>query len=66
MKIDQKTGRILGYIQSSHAHHVLNVAASGDVLTGARPDIVLRIAGVLAGFSPFRTCTNVGRAESEA
>jgi len=51
MKIDQKTGQILGYVESSHAHHVLNVAASGDVLTGARPDIVLR-------FRPSKSTSN--------
>jgi DNA-binding beta-propeller fold protein YncE len=41
MKIDRKTGRILGYVESAHGHHIVNVAKSGDLLSGARPDTVL-------------------------
>jgi DNA-binding beta-propeller fold protein YncE len=41
MKIDQKSGKILGYVESSHGQHVVNVAANGELLSGARPDIVL-------------------------
>jgi len=40
MKIDRKTGKILGYVVSGHSHHILNVTKSGDLLSGARPDIV--------------------------
>jgi DNA-binding beta-propeller fold protein YncE len=42
MKIDRRTGKILGYVDSAHGHHVINVAQSGDLLSGARPDTVLR------------------------
>jgi DNA-binding beta-propeller fold protein YncE len=41
MKIDRRTGKILGYVDSAHGHHVVNVARSGDLLSGARPDKVL-------------------------
>lgn len=40
MKIDRKTGKILGYVRSGHSHHVLNVMKSGEMFAGARPDIV--------------------------
>ena len=40
MKIDRQTGKILGYVASGHSHHVLNVTAGGELLSGARPDIV--------------------------
>lgn len=40
MKIDRKTGKILGYTVSGHSHHILNVTRSGQLLAGARPDIV--------------------------
>jgi sugar lactone lactonase YvrE len=40
MKIDRQTGKILGYVESGHSHHVLNVTARGELLSGARPDIV--------------------------
>jgi len=40
MKIDRKTGKILGYVMSGHSHHVLNVMKSGEMFAGARPDIV--------------------------
>ncbi len=40
MKIDRQSGKILGYVESAHAHHVLNVTGAGEVLTGARPDTV--------------------------
>ncbi len=40
MKIDRKTGKILGYVVSGNSHHVLNVTHSGELLAGARPDIV--------------------------
>ena len=39
MKIDRKTGKILGYTVSGRSHHVLNIAKNGDLLAGARPDI---------------------------
>ena len=41
MKIDPNTGAILGYVESAHAQHVVNVAANGDLLSGARPDAVV-------------------------
>ena len=40
MKIDRKTGKILGYTESGHSHHILNVNRRGELLAGARPDIV--------------------------
>ena len=42
MKIDRQTGKILGYVESGRSHHVLNVTARGELLSGARPDIVWR------------------------
>ena len=41
MKIDRRSGKILGHIDSAHGHHVVNVTARGDLLSGARPDTVL-------------------------
>jgi sugar lactone lactonase YvrE len=41
MKIDRRSGKILGYIDSAHGHHVVNVTRDGDLLSGARPDKVL-------------------------
>jgi DNA-binding beta-propeller fold protein YncE len=41
MKIDRRTGKILGYVDSAHGHHVVNLARNGDLLSGARPDTVL-------------------------
>jgi len=41
MKIDRRSGSILGYVDSAHGHHVLNVTRDGDLLCGARPDAVL-------------------------
>ncbi len=38
MKIDAKSGKILGVTDSAHAHHVVNVTPDQDLLTGARPD----------------------------
>jgi DNA-binding beta-propeller fold protein YncE len=40
MKIDRKTGKILGYVVSGHSHHVVNITKSGELLCGARPDTV--------------------------
>jgi len=40
MKIDRKTGRILGQVESGHAHHILNVTSRGELFSGARPDVV--------------------------
>src|SRR5712692_437254 len=39
MKIDRKTGKILGYVESGRGHHILNVTGTGELLAGARPDI---------------------------
>ena len=41
MKIDRKTGKILAYVDSAHGHHVVNLNARGELLSGARPDRVL-------------------------
>ncbi len=41
MKIDRHSGKILGYVDSAHGHHVVNVTRDGDLLSGARPDTVL-------------------------
>ena len=41
MKIDRQTGKILGYVESFHGHHVVNVTPAGELLSGARPDTVL-------------------------
>ena len=39
MKIDRKTGKILELTESGRSHHVLNINKSGELLSGARPDI---------------------------
>jgi DNA-binding beta-propeller fold protein YncE len=39
MRIDRKTGKILELIESGRSHHVLNIDRTGDLLSGARPDI---------------------------
>jgi hypothetical protein len=41
MKIDRHSGKIFGYVESAHAHHVINVTGAGIILAGARPDHVL-------------------------
>jgi DNA-binding beta-propeller fold protein YncE len=41
MKIDRRSGKILGYVDSAHGHHVVNVTRDGNLLSGARPDTVL-------------------------
>jgi len=41
MKIDRKTGKVLGYVESAHGRHIVNVSKSGDLFSGARPDTVL-------------------------
>ena len=41
MKIDRRSGKILGYVDSGHGHHVVNVTLAGDLTSGARPDKVL-------------------------
>lgn len=41
IRIDRGSGRILGYTESLHGHHVLNLNRRGDLLSGARPDNVL-------------------------
>jgi DNA-binding beta-propeller fold protein YncE len=50
MKIDRESGKVLASIPSAHGHHVLNVTAAGELLSGARPDVVLwfRAAGPAA------------------
>ena len=39
MRIDRKTGKILELAESGRSHHVLNINARGELLSGARPDI---------------------------
>lgn len=39
MKIDRTTGKVLELTESGRSHHVLNINASGELLSGARPDI---------------------------
>ena len=41
MKIDRRSGKILGHIDSARGHHVVNVMAKGELVSGARPDTVL-------------------------
>lgn len=41
MKIDRRSGKILGLIDSAHGHHVVNATTKGDLLSGARPGTVL-------------------------
>jgi DNA-binding beta-propeller fold protein YncE len=38
-QIDRKTGDILRQTPSGRSHHVLNISRTGDLLSGARPDI---------------------------
>ncbi len=45
MKIDRRSGKIVGLIGSQHGHHVVNVSLKGDVTSGARPDTVLWFRG---------------------
>jgi DNA-binding beta-propeller fold protein YncE len=39
MRIDRKNGKILELTESGRSHHVLNINKSGELLSGARPDI---------------------------
>lgn len=41
MRIDRRTGAILGYVESAHGQHVVNVASNGGLISGARPDTVV-------------------------
>jgi DNA-binding beta-propeller fold protein YncE len=52
MKIDTGTGKILGVVESQRGHHILNVSAGGDLLSGARPDRVLWFASSLRPGGP--------------
>ncbi len=40
MKIDRRTGQVLGYVEST-GHHSIEVTPAGELLTGTRPDQVL-------------------------
>ena len=40
MKVDRKTGKILEITESGRSHHVLNISEKGELLSGARPDVV--------------------------
>jgi hypothetical protein len=39
LKLDRKTGQVLGHIESGHGHHFINLAGD-QALSGARPDHV--------------------------
>ena len=39
LKLDRRTGKILGHTESAHAQHCINLSG-GKVLSGARPDHV--------------------------
>ena len=39
LKLDRRTGQVLGHTESAHGHHCVNLAG-GKVLSGARPDHV--------------------------
>ncbi len=39
LKLDRRTGKIVGHIESAHAQHCINLSG-GQVLSGARPDHV--------------------------
>src|SRR5579872_1762331 len=41
MKIDRRTGKVLGCMESLHGQHTVNVSGNGDLTAGARPDSVL-------------------------
>ena len=40
VKINRKTGAIMEYAISGRSHHILNINRHGELLAGARPDIV--------------------------
>lgn len=40
MKVDRKTGEVLGYVEST-GHHSVELSPAGELLTGTRPDQVL-------------------------
>lgn len=39
LKLDRRTGKVLGYAVSGRSHHILNLNKRGELLSGARPDI---------------------------
>jgi DNA-binding beta-propeller fold protein YncE len=41
LKLDKRSGKILGYVESARGQHTVNITATGDLLAGARPDAVL-------------------------
>ena len=40
MKVDRKSGKVLGYVEST-GHHSVEVFGNGNLITGSRPDRVL-------------------------
>lgn len=40
LKLDRKTGKIIGYIDSTGGHHLIEVTANGELITGIAPDKV--------------------------
>jgi DNA-binding beta-propeller fold protein YncE len=41
VKLDMRTGKPLGYVESARAQHAVNLTATGELLAGARPNTVL-------------------------
>jgi len=41
LKLDKRSGKILGYVESARGQHTVNITTTGDLLAGARPDTVL-------------------------
>lgn len=41
MEIDRNTGKVLGYVDSAGGQHTVNLTPDGELLAGARPDVIL-------------------------
>lgn len=41
MELDKRTGKVLGRIDSAGGQHTVNLTPTGELLAGARPDVVL-------------------------
>jgi DNA-binding beta-propeller fold protein YncE len=40
LKMDRETGKILGYVDSTGGHHLIEVTASGELIDGVAPNVV--------------------------
>jgi len=40
IKLDRETGKILGYVDSTGGHHLIEVTPGGEIITGVAPDKV--------------------------